>query len=512
MRYIWCFVFAVLLPAVLPSQAKLASQMHLFDNVNLENKREKIYNHISDISRQTGLLFIYDSDLVNNNKVVKTKTGKYSLIDALRIITGIENLEYKIEGRHVLLYRHKSIESVVIPKLLDSLPSTPANDSIRILSVSGTIKDKITGEPVPFATISIKESSLGTVSNLDGNFRVVISDSLKLPILRITHLGYETSEIPFNLLAGAKPEIFLDQKVIPLQEVIVRVVDPVKIIREMLSRRADNYNTAPVAMTAFYREGVEFRDNTNVVEAVLELHKTGYRSTLNSEQVRLLKMRRLSNSNSPNPMLAKFKSGIYSFQQLDLVKNLPDFIDPQYMQLYDYHHSDITTIDDRRVFVISFVQKENVFDVLYKGDLYIDAEDYSLLRAKFSFNPDYVYRAADVFVVRKEKGLDIKPVSAEYDVEYRKINGIYYVSHIRGDIKFSVKKGWSLFSSALKIWFEAVNCNIDTNSRQFTATEKLSVRDIFSETRFSYDPEFWKDFNVILPENDLIRMVTTKLK
>ncbi len=483
-------------------------------SVNLPNLKESTYSLLSRISAQTGLMFVYDSELLDNSRVVRFWAGIYRLDSIVSKLSVKVTLSVKIEGSHALIYNGASLKS---PRKVE----LPESDTIHSESTSrvdagysvlkGKVVDRISGEPIVFATLSVSGTTTAIVSNLNGEFRIAVPDSIKGAFIKISHLGYESTQAPLSLLAGEQITFYMDQRIIPLQEVVVKVVDPAKVMRDFVSHRGENYATDPVQMTLFYREGTEYSKSAHITESVLEIYKTGVRNTLSSEQVSLLKMRKIK-TQGDDSLLAKVKSSIHTFQQLDIVKNLPDFLDPLYFHLYDYHHSDITYIDGRRVFVISFAQKPDVFDVLYTGELYFDAQTYALIRARFSLNKNFVRKAADILVIKRVRGLRISPEDVSYDVEYKSINGRYYLSHIRGDLSFNVKKRSRIFGSDLSVWFEMVNCNTDFNPKQIPQNERISPRDIFSETPFRFDPDFWGNMNYIVPEEEIVNLIKSKIK
>lgn len=79
--------------------------------------------------------------------------------------------------------------------------------------VRGTVVDD-SGEPVIGATIQVKGASLGTVTDIDGNF------TLSAPAngtLVISYVGYQTQEVPVT----ANPRIVLVQDTELLEEVVV---------------------------------------------------------------------------------------------------------------------------------------------------------------------------------------------------------------------------------------------------------------------------------------------------
>jgi hypothetical protein len=260
---------------------------------------------------------------------------------------------------------------------------------------------------------------------------------------------------------------------------------------------------------------VERKKNfVTLTEAVFKIYKTPYSHT--SDQVKLLKMRRISNEEEADTLITKMKSGVNACLMLDVVRTLPDFLLPEFEQQYNYLHSDITTINNRLAHVVSFEQKKEIHEPLYKGELYIDAENDALLSAHFEMHPDYVEKATDLLVTRKSKNLKISAQRVVYDVSYKAWNGVYYINHVRGDLYFKIKKRRQLFSSTVHAWFEMVTCQIDTQAvARFNHSETLRTQSIFSETHFVYDHDFWENFNTILPEEQLseaIRKITSQIE
>lgn len=57
-------------------------------------------------------------------------------------------------------------------------------------SMSGTVYDASTGEPVPYVNIGVTDSETGTVSGADGRYRLEIPDELHGRTLRFSCIGY----------------------------------------------------------------------------------------------------------------------------------------------------------------------------------------------------------------------------------------------------------------------------------------------------------------------------------
>jgi hypothetical protein len=475
--------------------------------IELPQAKGTIYELLEKITEHSGFLFIYDSRVIQNEKRVSLRKGIYTIQEAIYEITGNHQLSLRIIGNHIV------IELPPGKKKEEPQPAIEKKDrASSFITIEGSVFDKYTNDPIPFAGIGIPAEAIGTITNQNGDFRLRIPDSLKQADVHFSHIGYIPQTINVNTLAGRPNTLSLEPKVISLQEVIVRLINPHKVITDMLSDREKNYAKEPVYLTSFYREGVELKKGfINLTEAIVKIHKTPFSEyPTEGDQVKLLKMRRITNRDIKDTIIAKMKSGVNATLLLDLIKNPPEFLNEPYRFLYNYAHTDITVIDNRLANVIVFEQKNDVKDPLYRGELYIDNENNALVAAHFEIHPRYVEKAVGMIIERKSRNLDIKPQQITYTVTYKPWNNTYYISHIRGDLHFRIKKKKQLFGSAnAHIWFESVICKIDTtNVNRFARSESIQTKTIFAETDFTYDENFWGDFNIILPEEKLYESIS----
>lgn len=477
--------------------------------IQLSKSKESIYKLLRQVSDKSGYLFIYDSQIIDNDKEVKIAKGEYTIREAIYAITGNNKLKISVIGNHILLQLPEQ-KKMHVTRALNNVDTVKT----EYFTFGGVIYDRITDEPLAYSTIGVANSSIGTISNQDGEFKLILPDSLLHSIIKFTHVGYESQEIEAQLMEGQHIRFALEPRIIPLQEVVIRAVDPMQEINLMLENRKSNYSSEPTYQTTFYREGIEHKKkNIDVTEAVLKVYKTGYQQDVMLDQVKLIKMRRIKNIQESDTIFTKMKSGISSCLMLDMVKNIPEFLKPEEQEKYDYVHTDITIMDGRRVNIISFSQKEYISEPLYKGQLFIDAENLALVEARFEVNPKYVENATNMYIERKHKDLKLTLQQAHYTVSYKSFNdSIYYINHIRGDLEFKVKRKRKLFSTPLHLWFEMVNCKVDTDDvNGFSRKERLSTQNIFSDTKHTYDGNFWGHFNVILPEEKLKELIINNL-
>lgn len=469
----------------------------------------ELLNRISDIS---GFNFIYDSNIVDNERKVKLPAGLYTLEEAVFYVLGSRDYSLQLFEKYILIDKKKTLQPSAIKAKKDHLA-----DSLHFFSVSGTVFDKIEKTPVPYCSVSIEGTGLGTITNGSGRFTLKIADSLNVAKIHLSHIGYESQRIPILLFLDNNRNIYLDQRIIPIQEVIIRLINPRKIVEEVLENRDKNYSKEPVCMTSFYREGVERKKEIlTLTEGVFKIYKSSYNSFHSDDQVKLLKMRKITNQALKDTVILKMKAGLEASLLLDLMKSVPDFMEISDQNQYKYTKIDMTEYDSRLAHVVAFEQNEGVQEPLYRGKLYIDATNSALLSAEFEIQPKYISKAESMFIEKRGKNVQIHPQQILYSVSYKELNGKYYINHLRGDLYFKMKSKKQFFYNPMHIFFEMATCKIDTlDAKPFPKSERLPIRKIFSDISFQYDDSFWGDFNIILPDvdmNEAISNITTKIE
>ena len=471
-------------------------------SIQLPNRRGTTYEILNLISDLSGYMFMYDSKMINSNRSVRVRSGLYSMNDAILQATGDKEIRAKVFGKHILLY--KKTDDAAPDR--DILP--PAQTSVYI-TLEGAVKERESGDPVAYCTVSIAEMGIGTVTNQNGQYRLKVPDSLQNASIHFSHLGYQAQFVPVSLLAESKADVYLDTRYIPLEAVIIRLVNPQKLIKDMLDARTRNYANEPYYLTTFYREGVNRkRGIANITEAVFRMYKTGFGS-LQTDQVKMVKMRTISNQQLNDTLTMKMKAGVDACLMLDIIKNTPDFLILNDENMFHYTKIAMAVTNERLAHVVAFEQKPGIIGPLYKGELYIDEENFALLRARFQIHPEYISQAQSMLVVKQSKNVEISPQEASYTVTYQHWNGKYYVNYTRGDLIFKIKKKKFLAgASTIHTWFEMATCNIDTlNAKRFPVRESQPTRNILSETNYVYDADFWEDFNIIMPEEQLTEAI-----
>jgi len=468
--------------------------------ITIPRQNTTLYKALNLISNQAECLFIYESKTVESDKRVRLIADQEPLHKVLGNLLVNTGLTYRILGKHILIYRAKGEDPP--PDAME--PALPA-DTLKNVVISGRICDNQSKAAIPFATIGIAEEHLGTVTNNDGFFTLKIPASLIGTSLVVSHLGYTSQYIPVRLISEQQVDLYLDRRVISIQEVIIRYIDPNLIMEKALEQRRMNYADEPVYLTAFYREGVQRNNSyTSYSEAVFRVYKSPVDEGDRADQVKLLKSRKVQDSNCPDTVFLKLKAGVQSALLLDIVKCIPGFLDQMPPAEYTYKYSNLVSYNARDAYAIGFTKKAGENNALYCGTLYIAKEGFAILGADFEINPTCLDKAAEELVLKKSSGLIVKLKKISYSVSYMPFNGRYYLSHVRCDLEVATRLRHHLSSDHFKTFLELATCKIDTaDVVKFPKQETMKPGVVFSDQPYRNNDAFWGDFNIIPPEASL---------
>lgn len=465
--------------------------------VSVSSRNKTIQQVLEEITLQTGYHFTYDASIINGKRKVQFKAENQPLDTTLDSILQDPQLDYRTIERNIVIFRKNQIAP------------EPFSSMVKRSLLKGRVVDKRSGKVLPFATIALLESSLGSISNQQGEFSFKIPLDLPDPMMVVSYMGYKSKMLPVSYPLEDELTIELEKELIPLQEVIIRYTDPVKLLQEAIHRIPGNYLDDHATMTAFYRESVKRNDHCMVyTEAVLDVAKAPYGTLSGSDHIGIVKRRKITDVTSGDTLFVKLRSGITTSMSLDVMKNRPDFLEEDFQDRYNLDFTDMMTYGDRMVYVISFAQKKEINVLLFKGQVYLDQETLAVVAVDFEFNPDLLHREPGIFLVSRSPNIHIRPVMARYHVNYRSVNNQYYVSQVRAEVELKARKRKKWISSRYKISIEMAITDLIPNQRlRINPADRVSRNIVLADEPFQFDPEFWGIHNTIEPEASLMESI-----
>ncbi len=68
----------------------------------------------------------------------------------------------------------------------------------EIIKISGKVISRKTLEPIPYAHVILNNTSIGTITNEFGAFRLVLPNKYANSTLKISSIGYESTYMPIS--------------------------------------------------------------------------------------------------------------------------------------------------------------------------------------------------------------------------------------------------------------------------------------------------------------------------
>ena len=179
----------------MPAAQSLGQTDSNSETISISCHNETLRHALDLITQQSGILFVYNTDLIDDQVLIDIKIRKTGLNTAMDQIVDILGLQYiRTEKQIILKPRNKAISG------------TDKTDNARNISITGYVRDSKTHEPLIGATISVEGQPLGTASNGIGYYTLTLKKGEYTLIY--SYLGYRREYVTTNLTGN----ITIDQE------------------------------------------------------------------------------------------------------------------------------------------------------------------------------------------------------------------------------------------------------------------------------------------------------------
>ncbi len=406
------------------------------------------------------------------------------------------------------------IQNILRLTLLLFLICNANNSYSQWLKFVGSVYDKESNQPIPYANISVFNIPVGTCTNSYGDFLLNLPDSLTKGRLDVSCIGFKSRSFPIDSLIENDTLLFLLE---PREYQIKGVVvvpgenDVHSIIKNVISRIDNNYSRKKYFLEAFFRHRVyNCMDNNRTVrltEAAISIHQNHYSD--DREKVQINEIRNSNNyaelsTSVGRKLFYKVLGGnqnpIYRSLIVERLAQKSFLRKLAKNEHYSGSLKEVSFFDDALVYVIEFKQEswEFLFKKYYtthtfaKFRYYVNANDFAILKAEdinISYNPQ-----SKPFVKNDS-------VATYQFIQYRKFEDKYYPSYIYfyGGIPDMVTKidESNFYSHEAELM---VN-EIATRRRDY---DRIKNRNAMGKSKtlwdleYDYNPDFWENYNLLL--------------
>jgi len=448
------------------------------------------------IENNIDYFFSYNPAEIEVAKQVNCSNNLRNLTDVLNAMIDDPEIALKVIGNQIVIYN----SLIGDPETEFELPV----DSM-VSRITGEIWDASSNEPIPFATVSITGTRLGTISNLDGEFIFKFSDKHLYDSIVFASLGFKARKILLDQIANLDTTILLEPDYIDIQEVMIRQTDPLPLLRSAVRKLNDNYILDPFVQTCFYRETVKKNNRFIIIsEAILGIYRTGLDDPFRYEQVKILKGRSNVDLLRTDFITLTLKAGLETSLSIDLVRNRPDFLKEETFHNFNYELREITVDENSQTYVIGFTQKETTEPPHFNGELYIDMGSLAIRAAEFEMDQETIELLTTEMVVSKPRHLEVKPLSAKFYVRYKEVDDRYHLAYIWFDNEFRIRREDQLFGTLFHTKSEMAVTETDLdNINKFRLRETINIQNPFIDMIGGAEETFWEDYNFIRPDEPL---------
>ena len=358
-------LFSIWLLFTLLSFGIKAQQIQLDTLVDLKFQGITLKQALHEISRQYGIRFSYSDSKIPTDNVIHADYTSIILGNLLTDMLQKNGISYSIIENQIVLF--------------------PFNTN-QTITVRGKVIDELNGSPIPFAHISLSGTFKGTSSNEDGEFEISLT---KLPSeLLISHLSHEKKLI-YVYNEAQELEINLAPSQMTLQEVTIKAKRNNNAIYQLVKKAYDRLSKSELDMKygkAFYRQKSQREERyTEIFELFYDVKytDTGIKDWAVQEG-----RYAFQNGNEYDIFLYNknftLLSRLFSIRQPATESYLIP-VNQDVKKLFDLELKEVIKFDERLIGVISYKPKSIVNLPATTGELYIDIDNYQILKMEGAF-------------------------------------------------------------------------------------------------------------------------------
>ncbi len=379
----------------------------------------------------------------------------------------------------------------------------------------GKVIDATTDRPVAFASIHLSSQSIGTSANEDGAFVLKVEKRFVGDTLRISSIGYTTLAISVSN-SNTFQTIALHPAITQLREVTVQGESAFDLVKRVLAKVPEKFDTSLYHMSAFYRENNWLgRDELLYNEGVLDIRKSFkvIDPKTPTDQIRIVKSRKKKIDLAKGGVLYYWLAGPSNGARYSLGEDMIKYrntkwsvFNPKNFRYYRYEYGGMIQDGDHTLVIVDIKPKKKSRKGLFTMRTFIDEEAVAIVRYEYDLTEEGVRR-----VERKDKGVGYAVATVAYGVSldyhrfrivcsYKQYHGKWYLDAVKRRFEILVDSRKRNMHNTL--WTSDVLLqvtSIDTSDKSAITAENIGDKsDRFASLATDeYDERFWENYNVI---------------
>jgi len=367
-----------------------------------------------------------------------------------------------------------------------------ANNLYGQIKLSGTVESELK-EPLAFSTLSFKNSSVGTIANIQGRFVLFVPASSLNDTLVISMMGYHSQEILVSRLKNSQSSLFvLKEKPVELEEVVIisGELSAEELLRLAVKKQKDNTPDSKYALDLFVRELFFFDDSCYaVVESAAQLF--GQRILTPNFPIYLDQIRSAVGSEPTVPTVFKRYNPFREFRYI--IGKRFRFHEPCTDCFYEIEG--YTFVDDQQAAIISTKKDSGEPNPSFK--FVIGLSDYGIYRSEFNREIPF-----GLGFPKQQDSVASSLVSLNRTIDFTKFEGKYYLKsyrqsaqhnylNLKDSSRYNTKHTFNVLANSI------TKDGVDSLRKSKNQDHLMNYRFSFLSQSKGTDPEFWKNYNII---------------
>jgi len=446
-----------------------------FDQViDLEIEHTSLKDALESISEQFDIRFSYSDSKLSTNRIVSAHYQNVTFKSFLDDFFARYEINYSIIGEQIVLF---------------------PNNKNQTIKVRGKVINQIDGSPIPYANIALPATSQGSSSNEYGAFELIVN---KLP-----------AEILASHLAHEKKIVYAyDEK----EELLIELLPAQKQLEEVTIKSKGNKNAYYHLVKKAIRKLQKSRGDDQYAKAF-------YRQK-SSRDSRYTEIFEMFYDIKYSPMGISdwaVQEGRYAFQQQEefdiflynknftLLSRMFPLLQPntdsyqlpvtaEVKQYFKLKLSDIMRYENRYIAIIDYKPLPDLEKPAPSGQLYIDFEDYSILKFKGTFAD------ADLNIVGfSDQKSDWEKYQLDFEISFMDDQSDkLYLDYIKIDHSFDYYFNDTFVgriqTNSLLTFYEQY---FPVKSKKLGGPIDFRASDMDLIDQLGYDPTFWREHPIV---------------
>lgn len=391
--------------------------------------------------------------------------------------------------------------------------------------VYGKVIEGADREPVPFATIILKNKLVGTTSNELGEFLFRLPEGAESDTLVFSSMGFESEEIPANQIE-LPLTVILMPFVRNLDEVVIVPYPPEYYIKQMIMHVDQNYPSNPFETRSYYREQLlENHLTINHSEGIFKSYYPNYvskkpnqhqvllyREAEHTQDLQFMKKRiekhrekarkkgklKEDEDKSTEEIISTSFGGPDSILSIDFIRRPHLFLDSTHFGKYDYWMEPSTVYEGNDLTVIGFKARRTIQNMRSTGKIFIDNNTYALVALEYNGRiviPAYIKPLLFVF------GLGIKDPRYDVKMRYHRINDHWYPQAIYWNIEVKMLEK-KMFKKNLESLIDVhqllhINETITAEPKSIPIEKQFDAEKDMNEQIYPESDVKWETVNIV---------------